>query len=188
MVVYDYLKYDGADFDSSNNRDLVIGKKANAIKNLAKELQIPVWALVQASRQNEDSKEGRRISNGSVVADSDMISRLFSNLYLLQKLTDEDRASLLQNTPSDATHALLPIYTRQLGPEEMGLSGRVKYQEVPAGGRKPVDRWCDNYICYSLNMFKVSEIATFRELYERARAMGVSAQVQPDVKPQGEML
>ena len=179
LLVYDYVKLDGVEFDSKQSRDIVLGKKANIIKNLAKELKIPIWTLVQAGRENEDTKAGGRISNGTVVAGSDMISQFFSNLYLLNRLSMDERVALNQMKETDATHALLPIYTRQLGPNETGQSCLVKYKETNPINNKVTEKYRENFILYSFYNFRVREVGTYKQLYEKAQITGVNVQPTP---------
>jgi replicative DNA helicase len=189
IIALDYFKLNSSgDFQSRTSRDILIGAKVDAFKNLVKsELHIPMIAFAQANREGEDSKQGGRMSNSSVVGGSDMITQFCSNIYLLERLSAEDRAALNQTTPDSATHSLKLIAPRQQGPNENGYDCLVKYQES-VQGRKPVDRWCENYILLSFHNFVFREVGTFKDLYERACAMGISAAVQPDVKPRGEML
>lgn len=173
IVVFDYFKLNSnSDFDSNTSRDIIIGKKVNAYKDLSKELKIPVWALVQANRENEDSKAGMRISNGNAVAGSDMISQFCTNIYLLQKLNVDEKMELNQIDPDSATHNLVPIYTRQLGPDEMGQHKLVKFQDHHTGK----DRYRENSIYYNFSNFKVTEVGTFKDIIERNRVLGINVQ------------
>lgn len=175
LLVYDYFKLNaGSEFDSNQSRDIVIGKKVDAYKNLAKELRIPIWALVQANRENEESKAGGKIRSGAVIAGSDMISQFCSNIYLLEKLSAEERVALGQILPTDATHSLINIYPRQLGPNEGGHDCLVKYVDA-----QKKERWKENYLLYSFHNFKVTEVGTFKQIMERNKTLGVPVQNTP---------
>jgi replicative DNA helicase len=180
LAVLDYFKLSASgEFDAKNPRDIVLGKKVDAYKRTANELQIPVWALVQAGRQNEDTKEGAKVENGSVVAGSDMINSFCSNIYLLQKLTPQERAALGQHEAGGATHSLKNIYPRQLGPNELGKDCQVRYQVVPEQG-KPFMRTVDNFLLYSFRSFHVSEVGTLKDVVDRLQSNVPEVQPPPE--------
>lgn len=173
VVVLDYFKLNAdSEFNSNQPRDIILGKKVNAYKNLAKELHIPVWALVQAGRENEDSKAGGRISNGNAIAGSDMISQFASNIYLFQRLSIEERLELNQISPDSATHNLIEIYTRQQGPDELEQRRLVKYPD-PRTGK---ERYKENSLFYCLANFGVTEIGSLRDIVERNKIAGIDVQ------------
>jgi replicative DNA helicase len=178
MLALDYFKYNSrSDFSSKTSRDLIVGGQADAYKNLAKELEIPVWALIQAGRQNEDTKEGQKVENGSVIADSDIVARVGSNIFLLQKLSPEERAQFGQEGPDGATHSLKNIYPRQLGPNEQGKEGAlVRYSAMGAHG-KQVTRTVENFLLYSFKSFHVREIGSLKDVVDRMQSR--PTQIQP---------
>ncbi len=177
LVVYDYTKINSsAEFTSNTSRDILLGMKVDGLKHFSNTMQVPVWNMVQAGRENEDTKSGAKISNGSVVAGSDMISQFSSLILLLEKLSPEERAELGQLTPTDATHSLKQIYARQLGPNEMGQDTLVKYESTNRLTRKQDTRYCQNYILYSFYNFNVRETGTFKDVYDRQRIAGVTVQ------------
>lgn len=187
IAALDYFKLGSSqDFSSKTSRDILLGGKVDAYKCAIKELNIPLVAFAQANREGEDTKQGARLSNSSVIAGSDMIAAFCSNIYLLEKLSAEERAALGQLTPESATHSLKLIAPRQLGPNELGNDCLVKYQVTPEGRSKPIDRWCENYLMLSFNQFVFSEVGTFKQLYERSRSLGV--QVQSETPERGQML
>ena len=174
LLALDYFKLSaGSEFDASTARDITLGKKADAFKNLLVELQLPGVAFVQANRDGEDSKAGVKIQNTNVVAGSDMITQFCSNMNLLEKLSAEERVWLGQTTPDSATHSLKLIAPRQLGPNNLGLDCLVKYEQSING--RTVTRYCENYPLYSFQNFQVREVGTFKEVYERSQ---VKADVQ----------
>lgn len=184
MIVHDYIKTGSArDFRSQQSLSILIGEKADGLKNLSKELELPILGFVQANRENEDSKAGGRIQNSSVVAGSDMIAQFATNVHLLERLTPEQRTFLGQLTPDSATHSLKIIAPRQLGPNELGLDRLVKYQEMQHN-RQMVDRHCENYLLMSFHNFVVSERGTFYDAIERNKITGVN--VQPAAAPTPE--
>lgn len=178
LAVLDYFKLDGSEFDSNRSRDITLGKKVNAYKNAVKELQIPLFAMVQAGRQNEDTKEGSKIENGSVIAGSDMISQFCSSMMLLQKLTPEERTMFGQEEPGGATHSLKNIYCRQRGPNELGKDCIVKYQ-APAAHGKTVTKYTENHLLYSFDRFVVTEVGTLKDAIAGLSAIDVQKQGVP---------
>jgi len=189
MIVHDYIKTGSSrDFRSQQSLSLLIGEKADGLKGLSKELEIPVLAFVQANRENEDSKSGPRMQNSSVIAGSDMIGQFASNIWLLEKLTTDQRAAFGLNGPDAATHGFRIIAPRQLGPCELGLDRLVKYQETTLNG-KPIDRHVDNFVLFSFNNFVVSERGTFYDLVERNKVAGINVQQEAaPLPPEQKML
>jgi hypothetical protein len=180
LVVYDYTKLgNSAEFSSNSPRDIILGKKIDGLKMFSKEMAVPVWNMVQASRENEDSKAGGKISNGNAIAGSDMIAQFSSSVLLLEKLSPEERADLLQMGEDGATHSLKPLYTRQLGPNESGQDCLVRYDAQNKLTKKIETRYCQNHILYSFNMFRVREIGSFKQVYEKAQIKGVNVQPPP---------
>lgn len=187
IVALDYFKLNSsADFSSKTSRDILLGGKVDAYKCLIKDINVPLVAFAQANREGEDTKQGSRLSNSSVIGGSDMIAQFCSNIYLLEKLSAEERASLNQLTPESATHSLKLIAPRQLGPNELGNDCLVKYTEVNPTTRKSYDRWCENHLLLSFNQFRFSEVGTFKDVYERSRSTGIN--VQSEQGTQGPML
>lgn len=163
-IMLDYIKLNStADFKSEHSLSLTIGQKIDAYKNLAIELDLPVVMFCQANRENEDSKQGGRMKNTNVIAGSDMIAQFATNVYLLEKLTLEDRVRLNLSGPDAATHSLMMLAPRQLGPNEMKQDCWVKYKDD-----RGKDRYTDNYLLYSFQNFKVTECGTFKDAVERA--------------------
>ncbi len=175
MVAVDYFKpTTGSDFGGKTPFFLQSGHRVNEFKNLAIELSIPVYALVQVNREGEDSKGGARMSNSSVIAGGDFLGQLCTTLHLLERLTLEFRAQYGLLGDDAPTHSLKPLATRQLGPNDTGLDGLVKYEEFVHG--KPVTRYADNFLTYRFAGLTVSEGPSFREIVERSRILGVKVQ------------
>lgn len=187
LAVIDYWKLsESGDFTSKTPRDILIGRKADTYKNAAKELQIPIFALVQAGRENEDSKQGAKMENGSVVAGSDMINQFSSNVYLLSKLTPEEKALFQQTGPGAATHSLKNIYPRQLGPNERGKDCIVRYS-APGLHGKDVTKYVENYLMYSFSMFAVSEVGTLKDVIDKLNSrVDVQPAPSPSAGPDGD--
>ena len=175
-IMMDYIKLNSAaDFNGDQSLSLSIGKKIDAYKNVAVELDIPVMMFCQANRENEDSKFGGKIQNTNVIAGSDMIAQFATNVYLLEKLTLEQKVHLNLLDGDSATHTLSELACRQYGPNEQGYDTLVKYKDDRAR-----DKYARNYLLYTFKDFKVSEWGTFKDAVERAALI---QNVQPPAPP-----
>lgn len=172
LIALDYFKLGARqDFRSEKSLSITIGEKADEFKSLAKELNVPVFAFCQANREAEDTKAGGRLSNSSVVAGSDMITQFCSNAFLLERMSPEERIQFGLTDEKSPTHALKAIVTRQLGPNEKGRMGFVKYMDDRG---KP--RYCENHLLYRFDKFFVTECGDLRGVVERNRISAVPVQ------------
>jgi replicative DNA helicase len=180
IIALDYFKLNsGADYAGKESLSMKIAGKVDAYKNLVKkELHIPMISFAQANREGEDSKAGGRMQNSTVIAGSDAIAQFCSNIYLLEKLSMDDRVMLNQLTPESATHSLKILAPRQLGPNEMGKDRLVKFTEENALTKKTVEKWCENYLLFSFNnfVFKETNPPTFGDMIDRLKITGVNVQ------------
>lgn len=89
LVIIDYLQLMSGSGDGRNsNREQEISKISRDLKGLAKELQIPIIALSQLSREVEKRKEGNKIpqlsdlrESGAIEQDADMVMFLYRPEY-----------------------------------------------------------------------------------------------------------
>ena len=88
IVIIDYLQLMSGSGDSRSNREQEISKISRDLKGLAKELQIPIIALSQLSREVEKRKEGNKIpqlsdlrESGAIEQDADMVMFLYRPEY-----------------------------------------------------------------------------------------------------------
>ncbi|HMO63453.1 MAG TPA: replicative DNA helicase [Ferruginibacter sp.] len=89
LVIIDYLQLMSGAGDSRNsNREQEISRISRDLKGLAKELQIPIIALSQLSREVEKRKEGAKIpqlsdlrESGAIEQDADMVMFLYRPDY-----------------------------------------------------------------------------------------------------------
>ena len=70
LVVIDYLQLMSGSADRNSNREQEISKISRDLKSLAKELQIPIIALSQLSREVEKRKEGNKMPQLSDLRES----------------------------------------------------------------------------------------------------------------------
>lgn len=175
LVVFDYIKLQGSDFTGKNPLHIQIGAKVEGLKNLSKELQLPILTFAQSNRTGEDTKEGTRLHNSSIIGGSDMIAQFSSNVYALDRLAPDELKTLCPDGWAKFTHRLIPIATRVLGPDTLGKNRLVRFRDA----KTKKDRWCENCVLLRFDSFNVSECAeapTLLDLIERQRATGIEVQ------------
>lgn len=89
LIIIDYLQLmSGAGENRNANREQEISRISRDLKGLAKELQVPIIALSQLSREVEKRKEGAKIpqlsdlrESGAIEQDADMVMFLYRPEY-----------------------------------------------------------------------------------------------------------
>ena len=88
IIIIDYLQLMSGSADKNSNREQEISKISRDLKSLAKELQVPIIALSQLSREVEKRKEGNKIpqlsdlrESGAIEQDADMVMFLYRPDY-----------------------------------------------------------------------------------------------------------
>jgi replicative DNA helicase len=89
LIIIDYLQLmSGAGENRNANREQEISRISRDLKGLAKELQVPIIALSQLSREVEKRKEGNKIpqlsdlrESGAIEQDADMVMFLYRPEY-----------------------------------------------------------------------------------------------------------
>ncbi len=88
LVIIDYLQLMSGGGDRQTNREQEISKISRDLKGLAKELQIPIIALSQLSREVEKRKDGNKMpqlsdlrESGAIEQDADMVMFLYRPEY-----------------------------------------------------------------------------------------------------------
>ena len=88
IIIIDYLQLMSGSADRTSNREQEISKISRDLKSLAKELQVPIIALSQLSREVEKRKEGNKIpqlsdlrESGAIEQDADMVMFLYRPDY-----------------------------------------------------------------------------------------------------------
>lgn len=88
LIIIDYLQLMSGSADRNSNREQEISKISRDLKGLAKELQVPIIALSQLSREVEKRKEGAKIpqlsdlrESGAIEQDADMVMFLYRPDY-----------------------------------------------------------------------------------------------------------
>jgi replicative DNA helicase len=89
MIIIDYLQLmSGTGENRNGNREQEISTISRSLKGLAKELQVPIIALSQLSREVEKRKEGNKMpqlsdlrESGAIEQDADMVMFLYRPEY-----------------------------------------------------------------------------------------------------------
>jgi len=88
LIIIDYLQLMSGTGDNRSNREQEISTISRNLKGLAKELQVPIIALSQLSREVEKRKEGNKIpqlsdlrESGAIEQDADMVMFLYRPEY-----------------------------------------------------------------------------------------------------------
>ncbi len=88
MIIIDYLQLMSGTSDRQSNREQEISKISRDLKGLAKELQVPIIALSQLSREVEKRKDGAKMpqlsdlrESGAIEQDADMVMFLYRPEY-----------------------------------------------------------------------------------------------------------
>ena len=107
LIIIDYLQLCTAPgMSSDGNRHQEIGHIARSLKSLARELQVPVVALSQLSRNVERREDKRPIlsdlaESGSIEAEADIICFLYRPSYYQRKKLIEEAGSRGEAPPED---------------------------------------------------------------------------------------
>ncbi|MEX0635433.1 MAG: DnaB-like helicase C-terminal domain-containing protein, partial [Ferruginibacter sp.] len=95
LIIIDYLQLMSGSVDRNSNREQEISKISRDLKGLAKELQVPIIALSQLSREVEKRKDGNKMpqlsdlrESGAIEQDADMVMFLYRPEYY-EVTTDE---------------------------------------------------------------------------------------------------
>lgn len=117
LVIVDYLQLMSAGGRRNDNRVQEVSEITRGLKTLAKELDVPVLALSQLSREVEKRGDKRpQLSDlrdsGSIEQDADVVMFIYREEYYLERGSDADRARL----PEVAGQAELHIAKQRHGP------------------------------------------------------------------------
>jgi len=158
LILIDYLQLMSGTGDNRNgNREQEISKISRDLKGLAKELQVPIIALSQLSREVEKRKEGNKMpqlsdlrESGAIEQDADMVMFLYRPEYYDINANEFGESNKGETHVRIAKHrngsletiklrALLHIqkFVDEQGPDFTGLPPGGNWKPVPtdeAGG------------------------------------------------------
>src|SRR5688500_670575 len=88
LIIIDYLQLMSGTGDRNSNREQEISRISRDLKGLAKELQVPIIALSQLSREVEKRKDGNKMpqlsdlrESGAIEQDADMVMFIYRPEY-----------------------------------------------------------------------------------------------------------
>jgi replicative DNA helicase len=88
LIIIDYLQLMSGTGERNSNREQEISTISRSLKGLAKELQVPIIALSQLSREVEKRKDGNKMpqlsdlrESGAIEQDADMVMFLYRPEY-----------------------------------------------------------------------------------------------------------
>lgn len=88
LIIIDYLQLMSGTGDRNSNREQEISTISRSLKGLAKELQVPIIALSQLSREVEKRKDGNKMpqlsdlrESGAIEQDADMVCFIYRPEY-----------------------------------------------------------------------------------------------------------
>ena len=98
LVVIDYLQLIDGTGSGAKSRQEEVSKISRGLKMMARELQIPVLALAQLSREVEKRDDKKPImadlrDSGSIEQDADIVMFLYREEYYNKNKTEEDKPS-----------------------------------------------------------------------------------------------
>ncbi|MHB0913898.1 MAG: replicative DNA helicase [Armatimonadota bacterium] len=136
LIVIDYLQLMQSS-RRTENRTQEIGEIARSLKGLARELQVPVIALSQLSRNVEQRPNKRPMlsdlrESGSIEAEADVVMFLYRDSYYKEKeiMVGEDGSAQDVLTGEDATKADNTAEVI-IGKQRNGPTGTIKLAFVP---------------------------------------------------------
>lgn len=104
MIVVDYLQLMRVKNKKMNNKENEVSEISSSLKNLAKDLDVPVIALSQLSRNVEQRGSSKRPllsdlrDSGSIEQDADIVLFIYRPEYYKIEQWDDDEASPTENT------------------------------------------------------------------------------------------
>jgi replicative DNA helicase len=151
LIIIDYLQLmSGAGENRNGNREQEISRISRDLKGLAKELQVPIIALSQLSREVEKRKEGNKIpqlsdlrESGAIEQDADMVIFMYRPEYYditANEFGESNKGETFikiakhRNGALDTVKLKALLHIQKFVEEEGGSGGPA----LPGGNWKPV--------------------------------------------------
>lgn len=157
LISYDYIKLTGEKIGIGNSEHQVIGNKVDALKNIAKELNIPILTSMQLNRmaENSHSKGGDEVDSG-MISLSDRLSWFASYIGAFVKKSPE---SLTRDGQRFGSHKLVTLHSRYQGRDAAGFNDLVRRRDENGN-----EKYVKNYINFNIENFKVEERGTLEDI------------------------
>ena len=160
FIIWDYLKPLAVDMMKGSQPEWqVIYHKMQMLKDLAIELNIPIFTAIQlnASATTKGKKMGEMDDSEAGLSMSKRLDWLldFSGI-LRRKLPDE----IEYHGAQYGTHMLIPHKGREQGANGTGHHNLVKVFDK----KEKKSRYEDNFLCYNIDNFRVEEVGDFRKI------------------------
>jgi replicative DNA helicase len=151
LIIIDYLQLmSGAGDNKNGNREQEISKISRDLKGLAKELQVPIIALSQLSREVEKRKEGNKIpqlsdlrESGAIEQDADMVMFLYRPEYYditSNEMGESNKGETYvkiakhRNGSLDTVKLRAMLHIQKFVEDETGSDGGFGGGSAPSGG------------------------------------------------------
>jgi replicative DNA helicase len=160
IIAYDYLKLTGESVSKNWAEYQAMGEKIDKFKRLMEELDAVGVTAIQLNRSGENLNRNSSdvIDDGSAVAISDRLQWFAAFLGIFRRKTLDEMGV---DGPQFGTHKLIPVKTRYQGREAAGHHDFIKRTNHDGE-----ERYVNNYLCYQVDNFNVTEVGSLREIVE----------------------
>lgn len=150
LIVYDYIKLTGEQ-DYNKKEYELIGEKANRLKELSVELNVPVLTANQLNRTAESGTD-----DSSAISQSDRLLWFSSHVSIFRRKTLEEIA---EDGPEFGSHKLLVLKSRFQGKNSPGHMDLVR---ISTG--KKTSKYVNNFISFNIDNFLITETGDLRDI------------------------
>jgi replicative DNA helicase len=159
VLSYDYIKLTGEKVGGNWGEHQAIGRKIDMIKELCKDLNIPILTAMQLNRSGESAnkKSSDVIDDSTAISMSDRLQWFASFVAIFRRKTADES---LADGPEFGTHKMVPIKERYQGRDAAGHDSRL-LRSVRGD-----DAYVPNYINFNIENFRVSEKGSLRDIIE----------------------
>jgi replicative DNA helicase len=146
LIVVDYIGLMDGDRDARQNRTLEVGSISRGLKQLAKELSVPVLALAQLNRTLEQRGDKRPIlsdlrESGSIEQDADVVAFIYRDDLHNQDSPDAGCAELLIRKNRAGRTGMIPLRFDGEHCRFQPLAGNLPSRSTPASAAHRCRGW-----------------------------------------------